>query len=84
MEDRSITPPGKPKIYRPEVDESSPAYEKDVALTLIESDPDSTYVIGSIHDDSRIGLFSNQFFTLLKRSFLCVSRDMVSYSLCNP
>jgi hypothetical protein len=35
--------------------------------------------LGSVdEDDSRIGKFSNQFITLLQRSFLCISRDMVN------
>ncbi|ODM93202.1 ATP-binding cassette sub-family G member 1 [Orchesella cincta] len=75
MEDRSITPPGKPKIFKPDVGDSN--YEKEVAVTLIESEANPKYIMKSVHDDSRLGLFSNQFFTLLRRSFLCVSRDMM-------
>lgn len=84
MEDRSITPPGKAKIFKhSEINASSTSsnYDKEVAVSLIESDGDPTnpkYIMKSVHDDSRIGLFSNQFFTLLRRSFLCVSRDMVN------
>lgn len=77
MEDRSITPPGKAKAYKPELIENGSSYDKEVAVTLIDSESDPKYIMKSVHDDSRIGLFSNQFFTLLKRSFLCVSRDMV-------
>lgn len=50
--------------------------DKDVSVALMSPDGDSEETISS--DDGRVYKFCNQFTVLLKRSFLCIYRDLVS------
>ncbi len=49
----------------------------EVVVSLIPPKTDSRTSVATFEEESRVGKFWNQFSTLLKRSFLCVSRDMV-------
>ncbi|ODM94414.1 ATP-binding cassette sub-family G member 1 [Orchesella cincta] len=72
IEDESrITPSKKVKVFKQDVKNCS--HEKEVAVSLIEMESSPK----SVPKDSRLELFSNQFVTLLRRCFLCISRDMM-------
>ncbi|XP_035704562.1 ATP-binding cassette sub-family G member 4 isoform X2 [Folsomia candida] len=49
--------------------------DKDVSVALMSPDGDSEETISS--DDGRVYKFCNQFTVLLKRSFLCIYRDLM-------
>jgi hypothetical protein len=51
----------------------------EVAVNLLTGkDSDSKTSVLTFEEEGRAGKFWNQFSTLIQRSFLCVSRDMVS------
>ena len=75
-EGRCITPTFKTGL---EVEKG----DKDVIVSLMNptnGDSNETSMT-SIQEDHRCAKYANQFVTLLKRSFLCISRDMVSLTL---
>jgi len=73
IEDRSLTPPTgrNGSVKRRDLDMEGKD-GKEVTVSLMDSDSKET-----IEEDCRCGKFMNQFVTVLKRSFLCVSRDMM-------
>ncbi|ODM94415.1 ATP-binding cassette sub-family G member 1 [Orchesella cincta] len=75
VQDESITLTSKAKEFQREVGNIN--HDEEVTVILIESESNPKCITTSVHDESRLAQFANQFFTLLRRSFLCISRDMM-------